>query len=228
MRSASLGRTLFGDLSKLNSTIDCDDFDINNLIPLFGAVIAEEPDEVIWDKVYSAVVESTPPPKSLSFLDQTPYLHTTSSFVNSSEKRKHVDAVLKEELGSIYVGVQGFHKAYFGGIRGLEEAGATLFRRFQEGHNPMFTDDGWRDWPESAKEREVLNWLASWISELRNIAVKEEFTMSSRRTVLAQPNRPLEGSTADRKLDIGIVRDSDSTSGKYQWSDVLILGELKM
>lgn len=147
--------------------------------------------------------------------------------MNSSEQRKHVDAVLKEELGSIYIGVPGFYQAYFSGIEGLEEAGATVFRRCQEGHNPLFTDKGWRDWPESAKERDVLDWLSSWVNKLRDMAVEEGYTVTSQRTVLTQPDRPLEGSTADRKLDVGIIRDSDSTNQKYNWSHILVLGELK-
>jgi hypothetical protein len=49
--------------------------------------------------------------------------------VNSSEQRKHIDAILKEELGSTYIGVQGFYKAYFGSIDGLEPSGSTLFQR---------------------------------------------------------------------------------------------------
>jgi hypothetical protein len=89
--SVNRGKTLLGDLSKLNSTIDSDDFDFNKLIPLFVAVSNEESDEIIWDKVYATVTQSTPPPKSLPLLGETPYVHTTSSFVNSSEHRKYVD-----------------------------------------------------------------------------------------------------------------------------------------
>ncbi|KAE8154986.1 hypothetical protein BDV25DRAFT_170316 [Aspergillus avenaceus] len=224
--SVGRGKTLFGDLSKLNSSIDSDDFDVNKLIQLCVAVYTKETDEVIWDKVYAAVIESTPPPKSLPFLAQTPYLHTTSSFVNSSEQRKHVDVVLKEELGLIHVGVQGFYDTFFGVVEGLEEAGAAVFRRCQMGPDPLFNQEGWRDWPRSVNEREVLTWLSTCVNKLRDMTVEEGFPLPSQRTVFAQPDRPLEGSTADRKLDVGIVRSSDVTDQKFGWAHILILGEL--
>ncbi|KAB8069840.1 hypothetical protein BDV29DRAFT_182013 [Aspergillus leporis] len=230
--SVNSRKSLLSDILRLNSVISSDDYDIQQLIPLLGVVISKESDVIIWNKIHAALVESTPPPKPLPILNQTPYLHTTSSFVNSSEQRKHVDAVLKEELGSIYIGVRGFYEAYFGGIEGLEEAGAAVFRKCQEGANPLFTEDGWRSWPESAKERNVLDWLAPLVKDLRDLAVEEGFHLTTDRTVLTQPNRPLEGSTAERKLDTGIVYNSNSTNQttnqtKYEWSQVLVLGELK-
>lgn len=126
MPSVSGRKNLFSDLLRLNSAISSDDFNVEQLVPLLTVVLNNEPDEVIWDHVYNAVTEHTPPPRSLPFLGQTPYLHNTSSFVNSSEHRKYVDAVLKEELGSLFVGVPDFYKAFFGDIENLEEAGIAV------------------------------------------------------------------------------------------------------
>lgn len=81
--------------------------------------------------------------------------------------------MLKEELGSIYIGVHGFYEAYFGSIEGLEEAGTAVFRKCQEGISPLFTEDGWRSWPKSAKERDVLDWLSPLVRKLRDMAVEE-------------------------------------------------------
>ncbi|GIK06015.1 hypothetical protein Aspvir_010133 [Aspergillus viridinutans] len=225
--SVNSRRNLLSDVLRLNSAISTDDFEIDRLIPLLTTVVKEESDNRIWDEALAVLAESTPPPKPPPFLDQTPFLHTTSSFVNSSEQRKHIDAVLKEELGPTYIGVQGFYEAYFGSIEGLEPSGATLFQRCQEGNNPLFTENGWRDWPTSAKERDVLDWLSSWLKRLRDMATEEGFRLTSPRTVLAQPDRVLAGSTADRKLDIGIVCDPHATNQKPHWSHILILGELK-
>ncbi|OGM50853.1 hypothetical protein ABOM_000792 [Aspergillus bombycis] len=219
-------KSLSSDILRLNSAISSDDFDSDRLISLLSAIVNEESDDIIWSNLHAVLVESTPTPRSRPFLGQISYLHTTSSFVNSSEQRKHVDAVLKEELESIYIGVQGFYEAYFGDIDTLEEAGATVFRKCQEGDNPLFTVDGWRDWPEGAKERDVLDWLSAWVNQIRGVASEEGFAINSQRTVLAQPDRPLEGSIANRKLDIDIVRNSDA-SRNHHWSDILVLGELK-
>jgi hypothetical protein len=140
-----------------------------------------------------------------------------------------VDDVLKEELGSIYVNVPGFYEAYFGDVDGLEEAGAAVYRRCREGDSPLFSEEiGWHDWPNNAKEKEVLGWLTTQVDLLRNIAIEEGFTMPIHKTVLTQPNQPLQGSTADRKLDVGFFRRLDTTDqAKSHWSRVLVLGELK-
>lgn len=229
LRSVSGSRNLFSDLSRLGAAINSDDFDCEPLFPLLDAVLNKEPDDALWAKVYAVAAESTPPPRPLPFLGQTPYLHTTSSFVNSSEHRKYVDTVLKEELGSIYVGIPDFYDAYFGNVDGLENASAAVLRRCKEGHKPLFSEaNGWRNWPEGAKEKEVLDWLSTLINAVREIATEEGFITAPYHTVLAQPGQPLQGSTADRKLDIGLVHDTDVTNNtRYHWSHVLVLGELK-
>lgn len=52
-----------------------------------------------------------------------------------------MDAVLKNELGSIYTDVPGFDEAYFGGVEGLKEAGAAVFSRCKEGDNAPYLDE---------------------------------------------------------------------------------------
>jgi hypothetical protein len=131
---ASNGRTLFSELSRLNAAITSDDFDLDSIKSLLKSALASEPDALIWDRVYDAVAESTPPPRPIaSSFQQTPWLRNTSSFANSSEHRKYVDDVLKEGLGSMYVGVRHFHNAYFGGVAGLDAASQVFF-------NPSLTD----------------------------------------------------------------------------------------
>jgi hypothetical protein len=228
LRSISGSRNLFSDLLRLGAAVNSDDFDCERLIPLLGAVLNKESDDAIWDKVYTAAAESTPPPSSLPFLGQTPYLHTTSSFVNSSEHRKYVDTILKEELGSIYIGIPDFYDAYFGNVDGLEEAGAAVLRRCKEGHRSLYDGNGWRDWPEGAREKDVLDWLSTLVNVVRELATDEGFTTVPHRMVLAQPSQTLQGSTADRKLDVGLVCNAGADDRtQYHWSHVLVLGELK-
>ena len=98
---------LLGDLSTLNTAVSSHTFDFNRIKPLLKAILGNESDNIIWDKVCDAVTESIPPPRSVPSTQQTLWLRNTSSFVNSSERRKYVDDVLKEELGSMHVGVPG-------------------------------------------------------------------------------------------------------------------------
>ena len=143
------------------TAVNADSVDVERILPLLQAVLRRAPDEVIWDKVYAAVTESTPPPRPASSIQQTPWLRSTGSFANSTEHRKYVDDVLKEELGQMHVGVPGFFDAFFGGVAGLGTVAQAVLERCKNEAAPLYQEeDGWRGWPEGAKERDVLSWFA--------------------------------------------------------------------
>ena len=221
--------TLRSDLLRLELSTESDDFDLERVIPLLTAVLNDEPDETIWNKVYGAVTESTPPPRPASSIQQTPRLHNTGSFANSTEHRKYVDGVLKEELGQLYVDVPGFFKAYFGSVPGLKSVAQAVFNRCKEGDNPLYREEsGWQGWPGGARERDVLNWFAPLTSQLLDFAEEHQPASRPRRRPLSQPYQPIQGSTADRKLDVGFVDDpSAGVDSKCRWSQILVPGELK-
>ncbi|KAK0612265.1 hypothetical protein B0T14DRAFT_439280 [Immersiella caudata] len=62
LRSSGSGKNLFSDLSRLNSAINSDDFDLDSIKPLLRSAIADDNDALIWKEVYNAVTEPTPPP----------------------------------------------------------------------------------------------------------------------------------------------------------------------
>ncbi|KAF2254157.1 hypothetical protein BU26DRAFT_474426 [Trematosphaeria pertusa] len=227
----STGRgTLRHDLQRLELSVHTDDFDLESLVPLLRAVLKDEPDEIIWNKVYDAVTESTPPPRPASSVPQTPWLRNMSSFANSTEHRKYVDDVLKEELGHMYVGVPGFFKAFFGKIAGLELTAQAVLERCKAGDNPLYQEEsGWQGWPKGARERDVLRWFAKLTGQFWDFAEEHQPAASvARRRPLAQPSKPLQGSTADRKLDVGFVDDpSAGEDSKCHWKQILVPGELK-
>ncbi|TWU75060.1 hypothetical protein ED733_006610 [Metarhizium rileyi] len=220
--------TLRNDLLQLLST-EPEGSELERVVPLIRAVIHDESDEIIWNKVYAALAESTPPSRPAPSIQQTPWLRSTGCFVNSTEHRKYVDDVLKEELGQIYVGIPGFFEAFFGEVVGLNLAAQAVFDKCKQGDNPLYREEsGWRGWPEDAKERDVLAWFAPLTEQLLDFAVEHQPGSKSQRRPLAQPHQPLQGSTADRKLDIGFVEDSDAgMDSKYRWSQILVPGELK-
>ena len=211
------------------TAVNNDDFDVDRILPLLQATLREESDNVIWSTVYDAVTESTPPPRPTSFFQQTPLSINTGSFANSTEHRKHVDDVLKEELGHLYVGIPGFFDAFFGDVPGLRPAAEAVFGKCQEGDSPLYRlASGWQGWPEGAKEKDVLSWFAPLTDRLLDLTKGHQPEIRVRRRPLAQPNQPLQGSTADRKLDIGFVDDPNAgVNSKCQWSHILIPGELK-
>ncbi|RMI93034.1 hypothetical protein CDV36_016569, partial [Fusarium kuroshium] len=222
--------TLRSDLLRLELSLDSDDFDYDCVKPLLKSALASEPDTLIWGRVYVAVTESTPPPRPIaSSLQQTPWLRNTSSFANSSEHRKYVDDVLKEELGTLYVELRNFHGAYFGGVAGLDTASQAFFEQCVQGSDPLF-EDGWKGWPNDANQDDVLSWFADFSEKLAAFADGHGSisTHQHRRRPLAQPNKPIQGSTGERKLDVGFVKDTKAgKDSRCHWSQILVPGELK-
>ncbi|KAK7210153.1 hypothetical protein V2G26_017331 [Clonostachys chloroleuca] len=233
LRSSGNGKNLFDDLLRLNSAVNSGEFEPDRIKPLLRSAVTDTPDDtVIWNHLYEAVTESTPPPRPIpSSIQQTPLSQNTSGLVNSSEFRQNVDPILKLELEHLYTGLPNFHKAFFGDVPDLDRVSEAVFRRCTDGDHPLFTD-GWTGWPATAKESEVLAWFGGLIPKLEAFACDHIPTLATRRKLLAQPRTPLIGSTGKRSMDIGFV-DSDITynpdfeDSRYRWSHILVAGELK-
>lgn len=222
------GKSLFTEILKLYAAVATDDFDLDHVQPLLKEAIDKADDSAIWNQVKSAVAEATPPPRPIpSSIQQTPWVRNTSSFPNSSEYRKHVDGVLKEELGLMYVGLPKFWDTYFGGIDNLEAASEAFFKQCVSGPSPLF-ENGWTDWPADAREDDVLDWFASFYERLATFAADRRPNLPGDRRPLAKPNEPIEGSVGKRKMDIGFVSDPEAQKDtKCHWSQILVPGELK-
>ncbi|KAF9870758.1 hypothetical protein CkaCkLH20_11860 [Colletotrichum karsti] len=228
--SKSGSKNFQSDLLRLISAAASDDFEFDRVKPLLKSALSKVDDFTIWDQAYSAVSETTPPPRTIaSSLQQTPWQHNTSSFANSSEHRRYVDDILKEELGTMYVGLPGFRDAYFGVVVGLEAASKEFFNQCLNGSNPTFhDDDGWEGWPQDANENSVLEWLATFVKKLVVFADTQKSNTTHQRKLLAQPNTPMRGSTANRKLDVGFVDKGETAKdSQYHWKQILVPGELK-
>lgn len=163
------------------SAVNADALDIQRIIPLLKAVLKES-DEVIWDKLYIVVTESTPSPRLASSFQQTPWLRNTSSFANSTEHPKYVDDVLREELGPMYVGVPGFSEAFFGKVAGLGPAAQVVLEKCKEGDDLLYREEGgWQSWPEGAREMDVLSWFARLTGQLLDFAGGNQPASGARR-----------------------------------------------
>lgn len=86
------------------TAINADDFDVERILPLLQAILRKEPDNVIWNAVYDAVTEPTPPLRPIPSFQQTPLSINTGSFANSTEHRKHVDDVRTAKSASSLTG----------------------------------------------------------------------------------------------------------------------------
>ncbi|KAM0286950.1 hypothetical protein ACHAQH_000634 [Verticillium albo-atrum] len=221
--------TLQANLLKLIAAVTSAEFDFDRIKPLLRLTVAGERDGVLWKQVDDAVVESTPTPRpTTSSLQQTPWLRNTSSFANSSEHRKHVDDVLKEELGPLYVGLPNFHDEYFGDVAELEIASKAFFEQCRQGSDPDFKA-GWVGWPKDANQNDVLNWFTDFNEKLAAFADSSQSNPLLRygRRLLAKPNKPIDGSVGTRKMDVGFVRGPYPKDSRSHWSHILVPGELK-
>ncbi|KAI6372627.1 hypothetical protein MCOR31_003618 [Pyricularia oryzae] len=221
---------LRSDLVKLISAAASGDFDFDRFKPLLLIAIANNRDDAfLWDQVYRAVTEATPPSQSVASSLQTPWLHNTGSFANSSEYRQDVDKVLRSELGPLYVGLPCFWDAFFGRMAGLRAISENVFKECTESSDPLFCGKGWNGWPTEAKEKEMMEWLYNIIPKLSPFAENYRPNQPTRRhRSLAQPNKPIHGLTGERKLDVGLVDDPQAgKDSKCLWSQILVPGELK-
>lgn len=222
--------TLQTDLNRIIAAATSEDFDLDRAIPLLELCLrTESNDALIWDQVYDLVGETTTPPQTIasSLLIQTPWIHNTGSFANSSEYRQHVDKILKMELGPLYVGLGRFYEIFFERVDGLRIAAEAVFEKCKKGSEPLF-DEGWSGWPQSADQDEVLSWFADISNKFTEFADESRLEPLNRRRPLAQPNKPVTGSIGERKLDVGFVDDPNAgKNSRCQWKLILVPGELK-
>lgn len=108
----------------------------------------------------------------------------------------------------MFVGLRNFFDAYFGAVPDLATASEAFFTECRKGRNRLF-NNGWRNWPEDAKQDDVLSWLADFIDKLSAFGQARRPTATIRRP-LAKPNKPIDGSTGTRRMDIGFVNDPEA------------------
>ncbi|PVH90320.1 hypothetical protein DM02DRAFT_647610 [Periconia macrospinosa] len=246
LHSTRGGKNLFGDLLRLPAIIGSDDFDIERIIPLLKAVLDHEADELVWDRIYGIVAQSaltisdkpsTPPPSGLphtSSFQQTPWTFNTGSFADTSDLRKDVDPILKNEVeGNLKVDHPDVFTTFFGGIPQLHEMARAVFQNCKDTEAPLFQEGaGWLDWPAGCEEADVLRFLRRHVNQFLLSADERDFRPAKRRRCITTPNKPVPGSVSKRKLDVGLAYNSnneleDSDNKRYDWSHILIPGELK-
>ncbi|KAF2468324.1 uncharacterized protein BDR25DRAFT_335443 [Lindgomyces ingoldianus] len=229
----------------LPSTINAGDFDVRRLIPLFCAVLDNETDSTIWEKVYDVVAErtlttvtepSTPPPsgspRTTSF--QTPWTFNTGSFADTSDLRRNVDPILKNEVeDNLKIDHPDDFDTFFGQIPKLREITTAVLQGCKGAELPLFQEDvGWVEWPERCEEIAVLQFLGRHVDQFQRCADDHGFCPSKRPRCITTPNKPIPGSISKRKLDVGLAYNSgneleESKGHSYDWSHILVPGELK-
>ncbi|KAK0609021.1 hypothetical protein DIS24_g12578, partial [Lasiodiplodia hormozganensis] len=249
-RLTSVDGSLLGSaLYHLYARLLSNETDIKHTAQLVRDVVAGEDDPTIWMTVYDLVRQTQPqasiitptsplptaqpvtPPKSAASathsIKQTPNTRATSSIIDSSEHRKYFDDVLKAELdGALFVGVPNFFETLFGKVASLQQTADTVFQKCRKGKNALYTTDrGWSGWPESPTQNNVVGWFTGLVDQLKTLAEKHCSARNIQRGTLARPDLPLEGSVAERKMDLSFA--DTAACGRPCWSQILVVGELK-
>ena len=142
---------LIGDLFRLGSQVTSSTLKIGYTAPLLKLVLNEAKDADIWAAVFDLVARTnsvpqptTPPPSHPSFTSsfrQTPWSFNTGGFEDTSEYRKQVDDLLREELlPSLRIDIPDFVDAVFGCVPRLEQLTETIFRLCQEEGTPLYSE----------------------------------------------------------------------------------------
>lgn len=109
----------------------------------------------------------------------------------------------------------------------LKAASEAVFKKCKEG-DELLLSNGWSGWPRDINLDDVLSWFAELSEKLARLAEDYMSIPTHRRRPLAQPDKPIPGSTAIRKLDIGFVDDPKAgKDSQYHWLQILVPGELK-
>ncbi|KAF2963735.1 hypothetical protein GQX73_g9848 [Xylaria multiplex] len=197
------------DLLRLICAVASDDFGFDCIKPLLSAALADKPDDaLIWNQVYHAIAESTPPPKAVASS-----LQQTSSLTITSQYRKQVDDILERELGPI--------------VAGLKIASKAVFEKCTGGSNPIFRiEEGWQGWPKNADPDGVFGWLADLSDKLAVLAEDQTPIPSRQRRPLVNPNKHIESHVGKRGLSVGFVDEPKSRKDPIR-PQILVPGELR-
>jgi len=212
-----------------------------------SGIAPQHSDTDIWTAVLDLIAHTrslqlsqptTPPqshPSFTSSFQQTPWSFNTGSFADASEHRKQVDDALREELlPTLRIDIPDFIPAVFGHIPRLDELAETVFDRCQEEDTRLYTKgSGWTEWPRSANEDLVLEWLQDLMK--RFVAWTNGVHPAAPRQIYKGPSTYLDGSPIKRKMDVGVMAyhgQSETDHGKTHkpksnWAQMLVTGELK-
>ena len=229
---------LSGDIALLSSGLCSSHTDIKLIAGLLHALVIGKDDQKIWAKLYGIIAHTgptlqpiTPPQTQPSFTSS----FNTSGFVDAFEHRRQVDEALKIELlPTLHIDVPDLIPAVFGHISQLDELAEKVFNQCQEEDTPLYTKaSGWTEWPTSAKEDLVLDWLQTLMKRFMTWTNRVHSTTF--RQIYKGPNAYLDRSPIKRKMNVGIMRRhgnkndevDEKTSPKPNWAQILVAGELK-
>ncbi|KAG6042678.1 hypothetical protein E4U39_005571 [Claviceps sp. Clav50 group G5] len=184
---------------------------------LLSGAIDQVDDEDLWKQVKRFITKDFPPTS-----------HNGGFVANSSEHRKYVNHLMKEELDQINVDIPHLLQTFFpSSVDGLKKRSRDFFMKCKRGRTPRYKDDTWTDWPTRAVEKNVFRWLKRFCKRLQKFDRRSRPDISHRRRLLGTRSEAIdEYSVIKQELNVGFVDASypkhGSKDGKHPWPQILV------
>ncbi|KAI4219804.1 MAG: hypothetical protein L6R40_008711 [Gallowayella cf. fulva] len=212
LRSKIGDSDIASELSELFKRVRSGRYNYEHYRALLRLVVKQASDVDIWNAVFEliATVSRTTPPTSIPVsFDGTPITISSSSFQGSEQTRRIIESAMFYEIkGCTYRDVDGFFEKYFEGRRWSHKTEAIY-----NAVSKKCTGGRWTDFPDPPDEDAMWDWLSRF---------QDEHLSDSRGST-----GDLAGGEAQRQLDLFVKRRGIETSGKHDWKDVRVIGELK-
>ena len=218
LRSKIGNNDIASELSELFKRVRSGRYNYEHYRALSHLVVKQASDVDIWNAVLNLIitVSRTTPPTSIPVsFDGTPITISSSSFQGSEQTRKIIESAMFYEIkGCTYRDVDGFFEKYFEG-RCWSSKSKAIYNAMKK----QYRGGRWTDFPDPPDEDAVWDWLSRFqdkhLSDSRGVLYTTESTSD------------LTGGEAQRQLDLFVKRRGIETSGKHDWKDVRVIGELK-
>ncbi len=215
---------LRADLFGLGSKVGSSDFDIKSAIPLLRRVISSASDAEIWRAVFDLVALIKPTTPVLTVFDKaildTPLRSSSASQMGDEQIHEELDQRIIEELvGRVFYNVGGFIERYF-----KEKDWSNKARDICEKAMAQHVERRWSGYPEHSLAKPALQGpFFEWFMKFQ-----DSFLSGVGRRYYTSAHNALRGSEADRQLDIFLApANVGLLNSKYDWSNVLVIGEHK-
>lgn len=190
--------------------------------PLLRTIVAgNKPNQATWTHIASIVKElipQTPPTSEIAAPTRSAdHLFTTT------ERRIDDDDVIKEEVNYVHVDSSNLIDTLFPNFKlGEQDIVEAVIPKCISG-NHFSKEQSWKDWPTSTTEANILSWFQKLVAAFERFALTLKLKVSQKLYV--GPNSPIGDS--GRKPDIGFIDSSWKEGDAIDWSQILVVGELK-
>lgn len=147
---------------------------------------------------------------------QTPIKGNSGTSLHTTGTHQEVDPEIRAELrGLTFPNTPGFMDSFFSRFQSTAAEIQPMFEQTRSG-------ECWTDFPSPPRPQAVEAWYLKFASQVLA-------TTGANRRYAASPSRALNGHSSFRKPDLILLNSSvsDNTTSEVDWSEVLVVGELK-